>query len=99
MSKHGSIAVTERLIWTLKREWLVRVLLISGLNHLESLLADFACYCNSWRPHTTLKGAVPDLIQAGQQWSVPPKTAKAVPGNIERRLFPDARITGFRLAA
>ncbi len=44
-------------------------------------------------------GAVPELIHAGQHWSVPPKTAKTVPANIERRFFPETRITAFRLAA
>jgi len=99
VGKHGSIAVTERVISTLKYEWLGRVPVIKGLDHLQTLLADFACYYNSWRPHSTLKGAVPELIHAGQQWSVPPKTAKTIPANIERRFFPETRITGFRLAA
>jgi len=95
----GSIAVTERVIRRLKFEWLRRVPLIRGLDHLEQLLADFACYYSGWRPHTALKGAVPDLVHAGQRWSVPPKTAKAVPAHIERRFFPDTPVTGFRLAA
>ena len=99
VGKHGSIAVTERVIRTLKYEWLKRVPVIKGLDHLEALLVDFACYYNSWRPHSTLRGAVPELIHAGQQWSVPPKTAKTVPANIERRFFPETRITAFRLAA
>jgi putative transposase len=99
VGKHGSIAVTERVIRTLKYEWLKRVPVIRGLDHLEQLLADFACYYNSWRPHTTLKGAVPELIHSGKQWSFPSKTAKTVPAHIERRFFPETRITGFRLAA
>jgi transposase InsO family protein len=99
VGKHGSIAVTERVIRTLKYEWLRRVPVIRGLDHLEQLLADFALYYNTWRPHSTLKGAIPDTIHAGQQWSAPPKTAKTVPANIERRFFPETRITGFRLAA
>lgn len=99
VGKHGSIAVTERVIRTLKYEWLRRVLVIGGLEHLEILLRDFACYYNSWRPHTTLTGAVPDLIHAGQEWSVPAHTAKAVPAHVERRYFPETRVTGFRLAA
>jgi transposase InsO family protein len=99
VGKHGSIAVTERVIRTLKYEWLKRVPVIKGLGHLSQLLADFADYYNSWRPHTTLKGAVPELIHAGHQWSVPPETAKTVPTNIERRFFPETRITAYRLAA
>jgi transposase InsO family protein len=99
VGKHGSIAVTERVIRTLKYEWLRRVPVIRGLDHLEVLLADFARYYNSWRPHTTLKGAVPDVIHAGREWSAPPRTAKTVPAHIERRFFPETRITAFRLAA
>ena len=91
--------MTERVIRTLKHEWLRRVPVIKGLDHLEILLAEFACYYNSWRPHTTLEGTVPELIHAGQQWSPPPGTAKLVPAGIERRFFPETRVTGFRLAA
>jgi len=98
VGKHGSIAVTERVIRTLKYEWLRHVPLIRGLDHLEQVLADFELYYNAWRPHSTLQGAVPDLIHAGQHWARPPRTAKPVPANIERRFFPQTRITGFRLA-
>jgi hypothetical protein len=69
------------------------------MDHLKQLLADFTLYYNAWRPHTTLKGVVPGLIHAGQHWSAPPKTAKLVPAHIERRFFPETRVTGFRLAA
>ena len=99
VGRHGSIAVTKRVIRTLKYEWLRRVPVIRRLDHLEILLADFVCYYNSWRPHTTLKRAVPDLIHAGQHWQKPAQTAKAVPDHIERRFFPETRVTGFRLAA
>jgi len=57
------------------------------------------CYDNSWQPHSTLEGAVPDLVHAGDHWSVPPKTAKTIPANIEAHFFPETRITAFRLAA
>ena len=99
VGRHGSIAVTERVIRTLKYEWLRRVPVIRGLDHLEILLADFVCYYNSWRPHMTLDGAVPELIHSGQHWRKSPRTAKAVPDRIERRFFPETRVTGFRLAA
>jgi len=99
VGKHGSIAVTERVIRTLKYEWLTRVPVIKGLDHLDALLADSVCYYNAWRPHSSLKGAVPDLIHTGQELSAPARTAKTVPAHIERRFFPETRITGFRLAA
>ena len=99
VGRHGSIAVTERVIRTLGYEWLRRVQVIRGLDHLEILLADFVCYYDSWRPHTTLKGAVPDLIHAGQEWSAPARTAKTVPAHVERRFLPEIRVTAFRLAA
>jgi len=51
------------------------------------------------RPHMALAGAVPELIHAGQHWQKLPRTAKAIPARIERRLFPDTRVTAFRLAA
>ena len=99
VGKRGSIAVTERLIWTLKREWLNRVPVIRGLDHLAQLLRDFAVYYNEYRGHTTLGGAVPSLIHRGEQWTKPEKSAKTLPPNIERRFFADTQITAYRLAA
>ena len=80
VGKHGSIAVTERVIRTLKYEWLRRVPVIKGLDHLGVLLADFVCYYNARRPRSTLKGAVPELIHAGQQWSPPSRTDSLLAG-------------------
>jgi len=97
VGKSGSIAVTERVIRTMKGEWLRRAPVIKGLDHLGALLADFTCYHNSWRPHMTLEGAVPELIHAGQHWRKPPRTAKTVPARIERRFFPETRVAAFRL--
>ncbi|HUW10279.1 MAG TPA: DDE-type integrase/transposase/recombinase [Anaerolineae bacterium] len=99
VGKHGSIAVTERVILTLKYEWLKRVPVIRGLDHLDQLLRDFALYYNEYRGHTTLGGAVPSLIHRGEQWTKPEKSAKALPPNVERRVFPDTQITAYRLAA
>ena len=99
VGKHGSIAVTERVILTLKYEWLNRVPVIRGLDHLGRLLNDFAVYYNEYRGHATLGGAVPEVIHRGGQWTKPEKSAKTLPPNIERRLFPDTQITAYRLAA
>ena len=99
VGKHGSIAVTERAIRTLKDEWLRRVPVLRGLDHLRQLLQDFAVYYNDYRGHSRLGGAVPALVHRGEQWTRPEKSAKTVPAAIERRLFADARITAYRLAA
>jgi len=99
VGKHGSIAVTERVIRTLKHEWLHRVPVIRGLDHLAQLLRDFAVYYNEYRGHATLGGALPAVIHRGEQWSRPPKSAKALPADVERRVFADTRITAYRLAA
>jgi len=40
VGRHGSIAVTERVILTLKYEWLKRVPVIRGIDHLDQLLRD-----------------------------------------------------------
>lgn len=99
VGQHGSIAVTERVILTLKYEWLKRVPVIRGLDHLDQLLCDFTIYYNEYRGHATLGGAVPSMIHRGEQWTKPAKSAKTLPPNIERRFFPDTQITAYRLAA
>ena len=99
VGKHGSIAVTERAIWTLKYEWLKRVPAIRGLDHLAELLGDFVLWYNDYRGHATLGGALPAVIYRGEQWSKPEKSAKTLPLNFERRVFAETQITAYRLAA
>ena len=99
VGRHGCIAVTERVILTLKQEWLGRVPLIRGLDHLSRLLDDFCEYYNHWRGHSTIGGAVPSVIHRGDRWQRPDRSAKTLSGNIDRRFFPDTRVTAFRLAA
>jgi len=67
VGKHGSIAVTERAILTLKDEWFNRVPVIRGLDHLGELLRDFVLWYNDYRGHATLGGAVPAVIHRGEQ--------------------------------
>jgi len=97
VNKHGSISVTERLIWSLKHEWLCRVPLIRGLDHLQLVLAQFEQYHNQWRAHTTVGGAAPDVVYLGGEWQPPKRTAKQLPSTIERRFFSTARLTAYRL--
>ena len=41
VGKHGSISVTERVIKTMKYEWLKRVAIIKGIDHLAELCKEF----------------------------------------------------------
>ena len=46
IGNHGSIAVTERVNKTLKYEWLKRVALIKGIDHLAVLCKEFEVWYN-----------------------------------------------------
>jgi hypothetical protein len=39
------------------------------------------------------------VFYRGGQWTKPEKSAKMLPPNIERRVFPDTQVTAYRLAA
>jgi transposase InsO family protein len=99
VGKHRSIAVTERLIRTLRQEWLARVPLIRGLDHLSGLLADFAAYYNECRGHRRLDGGTPSMVYEGRHWERPERSAKMLQGPIRIRHFAEARITVYELAA
>ena len=95
----GSIAVTERVIKTLKYEWLRCVPIIKGFDHLMSLCTEFESWYNIWRPHMTLEGFRPDDLYYSRKPDTPRRDAKTVPGNIERHVFAETRLTAYRLKA
>ena len=97
IGKHGSIAVTERVNKTLKYEWLKRVALIKGIDHLTNLCKEFEVWYNRWRPHMTLEGLRPDDVYYNNKPDKPERNAKTVPCNIEQHFFRHTRITGYRL--
>lgn len=97
VGKSGSIAVIERVIKTLKYEWLKRVPLIKGFDHLALLCNEFESWYNAWRPHMTLEGLRPDDLYDYNKRKKPQRDAKTVPGNIERHAFTETRITAYRL--
>ncbi len=68
LGKHGSIAVVERAIGTLKRSGihLLAVVPLLRRSFLRELLS-FQTWYNGDRPHSTLKGATPDEIYFGRQ--------------------------------
>ena len=97
VGKHGSIAVTERVIKTLKHEWLKRVAIIKGFDHLSQLCTEFESWYNAWRPHMTLDGFRPDDLYYDRKPEKPNRKAKTVPNNIERHVFTETRVTAYRL--
>ena len=97
VGEHGSIAVTERVIKTLKYEWLQRVPIIKGFDHLTLLCTEFGSWYNTWRPHVTLEGFRPDDLYYDHKPEKPKRDAKAVPGNIGRHDFLETRLTAYRL--
>lgn len=97
VGKHGSIAVTERVIKTLKYEWLKRATFIKGIDHLTMLCGKFEAWYNSWRPHMTLDGLRPDDVYYDNKPKKPERDAKTAPYNIEQHFFRQTRIMGYRL--
>jgi len=100
IGKHGSISVTERVIKTLKYEWLKRVSIIKGFDHLTMLCKEFQYWYNIWRPHMTLDGIRPDDVYYDKKPEKPEKPkrdSKRLPCNIEQHLFWETRTTGYRL--
>jgi len=97
IGKHGSIAVTERVNKTLKYEWLKRIALIKGIDHMTELCDEFETWYNCWRPHMTLDGNRPDDVYYSCKPGKPKRDAKTVPCNIEKHFFRHTRITGYRL--
>jgi len=97
VGKSGSIAVTERVIKTLKYEWLRRVPIIKSFDHLMSLCTEFESWYNTWRPHMTLDGFRPDDLYYGRKPETLNRKAKTVPNNIERHVFTETRVTAYRL--
>ena len=83
----GNIAVTERVIKTLKYEWLRGVPIIKGFDHLTSLCTEFESWYNTWRPHMTLEGLRPDDLYYSRKPETLKRDAKTVPSNIERHPY------------
>lgn len=97
VGKPGSIAVTERVIKTLKYEWLRCVPIIKGFDHLMLLCTEFENWYNAWRPHMTLEGFRPDDLYYSHKPETPKREAKTVPANIERHVFAETRLAAYRL--
>jgi len=97
VGKHGSIAVTERVIKTFKYEWLTHVAIVKGFDHLVKLCDEFHHWYNMWRPHMTICGLRPDDVFYDRKPEKPDRDSKTVPHHIERHRFKETRATAYRL--
>ncbi|MCP4752624.1 MAG: transposase family protein [Proteobacteria bacterium] len=97
IGEHGSIAVTERVIETLKYEWLKKVAIIRGHRHLTHLCSCFTDWYNNWRPHEFLGSATPSVVFRDKTVPLVPKTAKVVPTAVEIKRFRETRVTAYRI--
>ena len=97
VGEHGSIAVTERVIETLKYEWLKKVAIIRGFRHLERLCCEFTEWYNVWRPHEFLGSATPATVFQDKAVPIVLKNAKDVPGNIITKRFEETKVTAYGL--
>ena len=66
VGKHGSIAVVERFILTMKTHCTWVVLVPLRRDKMREELGRFVGWYNESRPHTTLKGATPDEVYHGR---------------------------------
>ena len=66
-------------------------------DHLTLLCAEFESWYNAWRPHMTLEGLRPDDLYYSRKPEMPNRGAKTIPGNIERHVFAETRLTAYRL--
>lgn len=94
VGRHGSIAIVERFIRTMKEEGLRRVLVLLRRHAFEEELARYIAWHNDHRPHTALNGATPDERYFGKRPAnrVPrweprehwPRTSPCLPAEVRR---------------
>jgi hypothetical protein len=59
VGQHGSIAVVERLVKSLKEEFLRRILVPFSLENTRSRVSSYVLWYNEHRPHQSLGGRTP----------------------------------------
>ena len=67
VGKHGSIAVVERLILTIKDECTRRIIIPLRREEFRRQLGCFKTWYNEFRPHRTLDGLTPNEVYLGQR--------------------------------
>ena len=68
-------AICERVIGTLRRECLDRMLIL-GRRHLEAVLAEYVEHYNSHRPHRSLSQAAPSALDSTPEHDTDPDLAR-----------------------
>jgi transposase InsO family protein len=66
LGKHGSIALTERVIQTIKQEGLRWILMPLSLARMQSEVDAFVLWFDEHRPHRSLSGATPNEVYEGR---------------------------------
>ena len=97
IGEHGSIAVTERVIETLKYEWLKKVPIIRGYQHMVNLCKDFSEWYNNWRPHEFLGSATPGFVFSNKTVPLVSKDSKNVPVDLDTKKFNETKVTAYRI--
>ncbi len=95
--EHGSIVVTERVIETLKYEWLKKVAIIRGFRHLTNLCSDFTDWYNNWRPPEFLGSATPAVAFRDKTVPFITKIAKDIPEKMMVKRFEETKVTAYAL--
>jgi transposase InsO family protein len=62
VGQHGSIALIERFIRTMKDEGTRRMLVPRRRSTFRYVIGDFFAWYNEWRPHTALEGRTPNEV-------------------------------------
>jgi putative transposase len=65
IGKHGSIALTERFILSLKTECISRIVVPLGFERFQTELLNYVFWYNEHRPHQSLDGRTPNEVCAG----------------------------------
>jgi transposase InsO family protein len=66
IGQHGSVAIIERFILSLKNECLRRILVPFALSKIEGEMQVYATWYNTVRPHTALDGLTPSEVLEGR---------------------------------
>jgi transposase InsO family protein len=67
VGKHGSIAVVERFIRSLKQEGLRQTFVSTCKRTFQQDVASYTAWYNEYRPHTWLAGATPNEVYLGRR--------------------------------